>query len=94
MLGTALKQKGELEEAAIALEEAIRLNPDTPGPYNLLAQIRQLQGNQAAAKELFARAAIVKKKLEAAQAERLKSMGPATRSSLPPGAKSASPLRP
>ena len=83
MLGTGLKQKGELTEAAQALEEAIRLNPDTPGPYNTLAQIRQLQGDREAAKRLFAQAAEVKKKIEASQAERLRSMGPATRSSLP-----------
>jgi len=76
MLGTALKQKGELDEAARALEEAIRLNPDTPGPFNTLAQIRQRQGDRVTAKKLFAQAAEVKKKLDASQARRLRSMSP------------------
>ncbi|MSV32380.1 MAG: tetratricopeptide repeat protein, partial [Bryobacterales bacterium] len=76
MLGTALKQKGELAEAANALEEAIRLNPETPGPFNTLAQIRQLQGDREAAKKGFAQAAEVKKKIDASQAQRLRSMSP------------------
>ena len=76
MLGTALKQKGELVEAAKALETAIRLNPETPGPFNTLAQIRQRQGDREAAGKLFAQAAEVKKKLDASQATRLRTMSP------------------
>ena len=79
MLGTALKQKGELIEAAKALEIAIRLNPETPGPFNTLAQIRQRQGDREAAGKLFAQAAEVKKKLDASQAERLRTMSPSPR---------------
>ena len=76
MLGTALRQTGDLEGAAAALEEAIRLNPETPGPFNALAQIRQIQGNREAAQKLFAEAAAVKKKMEALQAKRLGTMAP------------------
>jgi Tfp pilus assembly protein PilF len=75
MLGTALKQKGDLEGAAKALQEAIRLDPTTPGPFNTLAQVRQQQGEAGAARELFAKAAAVKKKLEADQVRRLSTMG-------------------
>ena len=81
MLGTALKQKGDLAEAAPALEEAIRLDPASPGPFNTLAQIRQAQGETAAARRLFAQAAAAKRQLEAGQAKRLGTMGPATRES-------------
>jgi Flp pilus assembly protein TadD len=79
MLGTALKQKGDLDDAAKALREAIRLNPETPGPFNTLAQIRQAQGARDEAAKLFVQAAEVKKKLEMNQARKLGTMGPATR---------------
>jgi hypothetical protein len=58
---------------------AIRLNPDTPGPYNTLAQIRQSQGNREEAARLFAKGAAVKRKLEETQARMLGTMAPASR---------------
>jgi eukaryotic-like serine/threonine-protein kinase len=85
MLGTALKQQGDLTGAASALEDAIRLDASSPGPFNTLAQIRQAQGDAAAAQRLFAQAAEAKKKLEANQARRLGTMGPATRDAMPSG---------
>ena len=67
MLGTALKQQGELDAAAKALREAIRLDPTTPGPYNLLGQILRQQGDLPASKAMFAEGARVKKLREAQQ---------------------------
>ena len=46
MLGTALKQKGDLAGAEAALREAIRLSPADPGPYNTLAQVLRAEGRR------------------------------------------------
>ena len=65
MLGTALKQKGDLAGAEAALREAIRLSPADPGPYNTLAQVLRLKGDDAGSRAAFAEGAKAKSKKEA-----------------------------
>jgi len=60
MLGTLLKQAGRPAEAAPALREAIRLNPEMPGPYNMLGQILRAQGDLEGSQAMFAAGARVK----------------------------------
>ena len=72
MLGTALKQKGDTTEAAKALREAIRLDPENPGPHNTLGQLLRITGDTEGSKAAFAEGARVKAKKEAALAETLK----------------------
>ena len=60
MLGTALKQKGDLVAAVPVLQESIRQNPNDPGPYNTLAQILRQQGDLEGSKKLFAEGARAK----------------------------------
>jgi len=65
MLGTALKQKGDLPGAEAALRAAIRLNPGDPGPYNTLGQVLKLKGDDAGSRDAFAEGAKVKQRKEA-----------------------------
>jgi Flp pilus assembly protein TadD len=67
MLGTLLKQTGELDAARQALLEAIRLNPDTPGPFNMLGQILRVKGDDEGSRAMFAEGAKVKARKEAEQ---------------------------
>jgi predicted Zn-dependent protease len=60
MLGTVLKQKGQLAAAEEPLRTAIRLTPDDPGPYNTLAQVLRQMGDIAGSKQMFAEGARVK----------------------------------
>ena len=58
-----LKQKGELAEAAKALREAIRLQPEFAGAHTTLASVlRQLGDNEGSAAESRAGAEIAKRK--------------------------------
>ena len=72
MLGTALKQKGDLDGAIPALREAIRLEPANPGPYNTLGQALRLKGDAGGSKAAFAQGAKVKREAEARQADMLR----------------------
>src|SRR5438034_5966747 len=45
-LGTVLKQKGELAEAAKALREAIRLQPEFAGAHTTLAAVLRQLGDR------------------------------------------------
>ena len=63
MLGTILKQMGKLPEAADALREATRLQPDFAGAHTTLASIlRQLGDSAGAAAESKLGAEITKEK--------------------------------
>jgi Flp pilus assembly protein TadD len=64
MLGTALKQKGDLDGAESALRAAIRFDPDNPGPYNTLGQVLQQKGKAEASREAFAEGSRAKQKKE------------------------------
>ena len=57
MLGTALKQKGDLDAAEKSLREATRLAPSDPGPYNTLGQVLRAKGDTRAAITNFRQAA-------------------------------------
>ena len=72
MLGTALKQKGDLDGAVSALKEAIRLNPGDPGPFNTLGQALRQKGDLTASQAAFAQGARAKARKEAEQAETLR----------------------
>src|SRR3989449_3595052 len=62
-LGTVLKQQGRLPEAADALRQAIRLQPDFAGAHTTLAAVlRQLGDTAGAAAESKAGAEISKQK--------------------------------
>src|SRR3989449_6681093 len=62
-LGTVLKQQGRLPEAANALREAIRLQPDFAGAHTTLAAVLRQQGDTAGAKtETLAAEEITKSK--------------------------------
>ena len=65
MLGTALKQNGELDAAETALRAAIRYDPANPGPYNTLAQLLRQKGDIEASRTVFAEGAKAKQKKEA-----------------------------
>jgi Flp pilus assembly protein TadD len=69
MLGTALKQKGDLDKAEAALRTAIRLAPDNPGPYNTLGQLLRQKGDMEGSKVMFADGARIKAAAEAKQAQ-------------------------
>jgi predicted Zn-dependent protease len=71
MLGTVLKQKGDLTGAESALREAIRLNSSDPGPYNTLGQVLRQKGDITGSRAAFADGAAAKKKLDDSQAEML-----------------------
>ena len=64
MLGTALKQKDDLDGAEAALREAIRLLPGDPGPYNTLGQVLRAKGDDAGSRAAFAEGAKAKQKKE------------------------------
>jgi cytochrome c-type biogenesis protein CcmH/NrfG len=64
MLGTALKQKGDLDAAAAALRTAVRLDPTNPGPYNTLAQVLRQKGDIEGSRQAFAEGARMKEKKE------------------------------
>jgi Flp pilus assembly protein TadD len=65
MLGTALKQKGDLGGAETALRAAIRYDPDNPGPYNTLGQLLRQKGDDEGSRKAFADGSRVKQKKEA-----------------------------
>ena len=52
-------------------EEAIRLKPNDPGPYNTLGQVLRQKGDIAGSKAAFAQGAAAKKKLDDSQVELL-----------------------
>lgn len=56
MLGTVLKQRGDLA-AAEALRAASRLEPADSGPYNTLALILRQRGDIEGSKQMFAEGA-------------------------------------
>ena len=64
MLGTALKQNGDLA-AESALRTAIRLKPSNPGPYNTQAQLLRQTGDLEGRRALFAQGAQAKQQKEA-----------------------------
>jgi Flp pilus assembly protein TadD len=64
MLGTALKQNGELGEAERALRAAIRFDPANPGPYNTLAQLLRQKGDVEGSRAVFEEGARAKQKKE------------------------------
>jgi cytochrome c-type biogenesis protein CcmH/NrfG len=72
LLGTALKQQGNLGGALKSLREAARLLPDDPGPLNMVGQILRIQGDLEGSKQAFAEAARIKQKKEAEQSETLR----------------------
>jgi len=72
MLGTALKQQGDLDGAIVALKEAARLNPNDPGPFNTLGQALRQAGDLTGSQAAFAEGARVKARKEAEQAETLR----------------------
>ena len=72
MLGTALKQKGDLEPAVTALREAIRLNPNDPGPYNTLGQALRQKGDAAGSQAAFAEGARAKARKDTEQAQMMR----------------------
>jgi cytochrome c-type biogenesis protein CcmH/NrfG len=65
MLGTVLKQSGNLDGAASALRTAIRLDPDNPGPYNTLGQVLQQKGEPEASRQAFQEGSRAKQKKDA-----------------------------
>jgi Flp pilus assembly protein TadD len=73
MLGTALKQKGDLDPAIEALRESIRLDPNDPGPHNTLGQILRIKGDLEGSKRSFAEGAAIKSRKEAEQSKMLRS---------------------
>jgi len=75
MLGVALKQKGDLDEAMDALRKSIAIDGATSGPYNTLALLLRQKGDSAGAKSAFAKAAEIKRAAEQKQANMLR-LGP------------------
>ena len=69
MHGTVLRQLGKLADAKTALEAAIRLKPEDPGPYSQLAQLLRVQGDAAGSSKYLAEAAVRKAAKEAMQKE-------------------------
>jgi Flp pilus assembly protein TadD len=65
MLGTALKQQGELAESETALRAAIKFDPNNPGPYNTLGQLLRQKGDMERSRKAFEEGAKVKQKKEA-----------------------------
>ena len=65
MLGTALKQQGELQGAETALRAAIRFDPSNPGPYNTLGQLLRQKGDAEGSREVFEAGAKAKREKEA-----------------------------
>jgi Flp pilus assembly protein TadD len=59
-----LKQSGDLEGAMAALNEAIHLDPTTPGPFNTLGQILKIKGDQEGSERAFAAGAQLRKDRE------------------------------
>lgn len=65
MLGTVLKQQSKLQDAATALREAIRLQPDFAGAHTTLAAVlRQLGDTVGAAEEARTGTALAKRKTD------------------------------
>ena len=69
MLGTVLRQQGELEQSEKALGKAIELKPEDPGPYTQLAQVLRSMGKPDESKQMFALAAERKARKETQQKE-------------------------
>ena len=65
MMGTALKQAGDLDRAESALRTAIRFAPEDPGPYNTLGQLLRQKGDVAGSQAAFAQGARAKQAKEA-----------------------------
>jgi len=72
LLGSALKQKGDLDGALKALREAARLLPEDPGPSNMIGQVLRSQGDTEGSKLAFAEGARIKEKKEAEQAKNIR----------------------
>ena len=72
MLGTALKQKGDLDGAEGALRSSIRLNAENPGAFNSLGQILRQRGDQDGSRKAFAEAERIKHDKEAELGHMLK----------------------
>ncbi|MFZ0593998.1 MAG: tetratricopeptide repeat protein [Bryobacteraceae bacterium] len=72
MLGTALKQKDDLDGAAAALRKSIALGIKDPGPYNTLGLILRQRGDEEGARMAFAKAADIERAAESDQAELLR----------------------
>ena len=73
MLGTALKQEGDLKGASAALKEAIRLVPGDPGPWNTLGQVLRAEGDLDGATRAFAEGTRLKEKKEKTASRQLRS---------------------
>jgi len=69
MHGTVLRQKGLLAESKVALEAAMRLKPEDPGPYSQMAQVLRLQGDAAGSSKYLIEASIRKAAKEGLQKE-------------------------
>lgn len=69
MYGTVLRQKGRRDEAKMALERAVRLKPEDPGPYSQLAQLLRAAGDAEGTRKYLAEAAVRKAAKEAMQKE-------------------------
>ena len=70
--GMADTKAGKFETAIKEFDEAIRLNPNTPGPYNTLAQILRQTGELDESKRLFAEGARIKQAKEAEMGSQLR----------------------
>jgi Flp pilus assembly protein TadD len=65
MLGIALKSDENYDAAMKELREAIRLDPTTPGPWNTIAQILRIKGDNAGSEQAFAKGTELKRIKEA-----------------------------
>ncbi len=71
MLGTALKH-GDRDGAMASLNEAIRLNPNAPGPYSTSGQSLRMRGDLEGSRRVLAEAARIQHEAEAKLADMLR----------------------
>jgi Flp pilus assembly protein TadD len=64
IVGIGFKQTDDLDTALPELQEAIRLDPSTPGPFNTLGQILRIKGDKQGSAEAFATGARLKREKE------------------------------
>jgi len=64
-----LRQQGEVVRAKQALQEAIRLRPEDPGPYSQLGQLLRTTGDFEGSAKYLAEAAVKKAAKESKQKE-------------------------